>query len=210
MKTNFFSPGYPCIQAGVIWWLNKRSLLTSSQAPSKIEFHWRKIGKNCHLETYRLSGPVSRTDATAAMNDIPPRCPRAARFGKLLLRSAEPFPDMRMPRRTAGALRERNREFCGKWSEWQDLNLRPPRPERGALPGCATLRDQTARVYNAGLSFPQVRSDDSASVFSAIVSIAVRAVEPARGLGRNPPLYTGGRGTYGIIPFKRDSSRPLG
>jgi phosphoglucomutase len=23
-------------------------------------------------------------------------------------------------------------------SEWQDLNLRPPRPERGALPGCAT------------------------------------------------------------------------
>ena len=22
----------------------------------------------------------------------------------------------------------------GKWSEWQDLNLRPPRPERGALP----------------------------------------------------------------------------
>jgi hypothetical protein len=20
------------------------------------------------------------------------------------------------------------------WSEWQDLNLRPPRPERGALP----------------------------------------------------------------------------
>src|ERR1700745_1096127 len=26
------------------------------------------------------------------------------------------------------------------WSEWQDLNLRPPRPERGALPDCATLR----------------------------------------------------------------------
>ena len=25
-------------------------------------------------------------------------------------------------------------------SEWQDLNLRPPRPERGALPDCATLR----------------------------------------------------------------------
>jgi hypothetical protein len=21
------------------------------------------------------------------------------------------------------------------WSEWQDLNLRPPRPERGTLPG---------------------------------------------------------------------------
>jgi hypothetical protein len=25
------------------------------------------------------------------------------------------------------------------WSEWQDLNLRPPRPERGALPDGATL-----------------------------------------------------------------------
>ena len=28
----------------------------------------------------------------------------------------------------------------GDWSEWQDLNLRPPAPEAGALPGCATLR----------------------------------------------------------------------
>src|SRR5437764_605797 len=26
------------------------------------------------------------------------------------------------------------------WSEWQDLNLRPPLPARGALPGCATPR----------------------------------------------------------------------
>ena len=26
-------------------------------------------------------------------------------------------------------------EAPGNWSEWQDLNLRPPRPERGALPG---------------------------------------------------------------------------
>jgi hypothetical protein len=25
------------------------------------------------------------------------------------------------------------------WSEWHDLNLRPPRPERGALPDGATL-----------------------------------------------------------------------
>jgi hypothetical protein len=24
---------------------------------------------------------------------------------------------------------------CNPWSEWQDSNLRPPRPERGALPG---------------------------------------------------------------------------
>ena len=26
------------------------------------------------------------------------------------------------------------------WSEREDLNLRPPQPHCGALPGCATLR----------------------------------------------------------------------
>src|SRR3954468_11741480 len=36
------------------------------------------------------------------------------------------------------------------WSEWQDLNLRPPRPERGALPGCATLRLES-RSYSGAL-----------------------------------------------------------
>jgi hypothetical protein len=25
-------------------------------------------------------------------------------------------------------------ESAERWSKWQDLNLRPPRPERGALP----------------------------------------------------------------------------
>ena len=45
--------------------------------------------------------------------------------------------------------------FAGKtWSEWQDLNLRPPRPERGALPGCATLRLE-GRSYNGALPAPQ-------------------------------------------------------
>ena len=43
-----------------------------------------------------------------------------------------------------GIGRNRYLSICFFWSEWQDLNLRPPRPERGALPGCATLRDQTA------------------------------------------------------------------
>jgi hypothetical protein len=28
----------------------------------------------------------------------------------------------------------RNLESAKCWSEWQDLNLRPPRPERGVLP----------------------------------------------------------------------------
>jgi hypothetical protein len=29
---------------------------------------------------------------------------------------------------------------AGNWSEREDSNLRPPAPEAGALPGCATLR----------------------------------------------------------------------
>jgi hypothetical protein len=31
------------------------------------------------------------------------------------------------------------RNFAKCWSEWQDLNLRPPRPERGALPEVSKL-----------------------------------------------------------------------
>jgi hypothetical protein len=40
------------------------------------------------------------------------------------------------------------------WSEWQDLNLRPPRPERGALPDCATLRQSppSGEGYTIGLA----------------------------------------------------------
>src|SRR5215470_10366660 len=34
-----------------------------------------------------------------------------------------------------------------KWSEWGDLNSRPPAPEAGALPGCATLRWLKSLVY---------------------------------------------------------------
>jgi integrase len=35
----------------------------------------------------------------------------------------------------AESVAERNKKPAKYWSEWQDLNLRPPRPERGALPG---------------------------------------------------------------------------
>ena len=34
----------------------------------------------------------------------------------------------------------RARQVIGKWSEREDLNLRPPEPHSGALPDCATLR----------------------------------------------------------------------
>src|SRR6187200_3067529 len=43
------------------------------------------------------------------------------------------------------------------WSEWQDLNLRPPRPERGALPDCATLRLPEGRPYNRVPPAPQAQ-----------------------------------------------------
>src|SRR3979409_2541814 len=46
---------------------------------------------------------------------------------------------------------------CYSWSEWQDLNLRPPRPERGALPDCATLRLPEGRPYNRVPPAPQAQ-----------------------------------------------------
>jgi hypothetical protein len=45
------------------------------------------------------------------------------------------------------------------WSEWQDLNLRPPRPERGALPDCATLR-LMAGLITPVTTKPQAREPD--------------------------------------------------
>src|SRR5262245_7010393 len=44
------------------------------------------------------------------------------------------------------------------WSEWQDLNLRPPAPEAGALPGCATLRPAEAHVYRRDPTEPQEKA----------------------------------------------------
>ncbi len=35
------------------------------------------------------------------------------------------------------------------WSEWADSNCRPPAPEAGALPGCATLRQLKVRAHQA-------------------------------------------------------------
>src|SRR5205823_12904663 len=42
------------------------------------------------------------------------------------------------------------------WSGWRDLNPRPPRPERGALPSCATSRRRTSsRATKAESSVPR-------------------------------------------------------
>jgi hypothetical protein len=37
-----------------------------------------------------------------------------------------------------------------EWSEWGDSNSRPPAPEAGALPGCATLRLDEVRYIDGG------------------------------------------------------------
>src|SRR5579885_1292296 len=42
-----------------------------------------------------------------------------------------------------------------EWSEWGDSNSRPPAPEAGALPGCATLRLVEVPVYRRVEPSPQ-------------------------------------------------------
>src|SRR5690606_24109564 len=39
-----------------------------------------------------------------------------------------------------------SRPMSANWSERRDLNPRPPHPQCGALPDCATLRTEAARV----------------------------------------------------------------
>ena len=50
-------------------------------------------------------------------------------------------PTFRPPDGCAAKLRY-TPNFSNIWSEWRDSNSRPPRPERGALPDCATFRNQ--------------------------------------------------------------------
>src|SRR5712672_2156067 len=59
------------------------------------------------------------------------------------------------------------------WSEWQDLNLRPPRPERGAL------RDQSVypfRLPSPALS-PDARNDRDAATASVRFSPQAKSVK---------------------------------
>src|SRR3712207_97125 len=64
------------------------------------------------------------------------------------------------------------------WSGWQDLNLRPLRPERSALPGCATPRGEPSTKH-APLRRPFI---------IAALTRACRASMPlgsGEGVGRN-------------------------
>src|SRR5690554_681012 len=51
---------------------------------------------------------------------------------------------------------------AGKWSAWQDSNLRPLRPERSALPSCATRRS-TAGIIRIQLTNSSPEPDNRAS-----------------------------------------------
>jgi hypothetical protein len=48
--------------------------------------------------------------------------------------------------------------------EWQDLNLRPPLPERGALPDCATLRLMAGRNQGASQANQAPENTDNPSL----------------------------------------------
>ena len=76
----------------------------------------------------------------------------------------------------------RYQEVIG-WSEWSDSNTRPPRPERGALPDCATLRDQR-RLYRPAILVAQASMSKNMSVFDGAVCVYERAAEGRSGLER--------------------------
>lgn len=56
------------------------------------------------------------------------------------------------------------RSGVSSWSEWSDSNTRPPRPERGALPDCATLRDQR-RFYRTAYLVAQAPNSKKPAEF---------------------------------------------
>lgn len=93
----------------------------------------------------------------------------------------------RLPRRLGdGRMRISLWGFFGKkinilsWSEWSDSNTRPPRPERGALPDCATLRDQR-RFYRPAIFDAQAPIKKNRLIFDEKITAAA-----AQKIGRKP------------------------
>src|SRR5215475_14219489 len=64
------------------------------------------------------------------------------------------------------------------WSEWQDLNLRPPRPERGALPDCATLRLKAGLITPTSLK-ASLREAMTAEPGTRILKADQKSIETA-------------------------------
>src|SRR5262245_66529061 len=85
------------------------------------------------------------------------------------------------------------------WSEWQDLNLRPPRPERGALPDCATLRLEAGLITPAPLN-ASLRKAMTAQPGTRVLKADPDAIEAAaRCLG-----------TGGLVAFPTETVYGLG
>src|SRR5215469_15163091 len=61
-----------------------------------------------------------------------------AAHGRVPGKASPNRPPERLIQRSSQVVAQVVADFASKsakcWSEWQDLNLRPPRPERGALP----------------------------------------------------------------------------
>ena len=92
--------------------------------------------------TMRRSSGLRQAGPPRSFRKTPTRSPAAIERGRRAAAGGRPQGRHRSALRCAG---QRSCpawiDFPGYfWSEWQDLNLRPPRPERGALPDCATLR----------------------------------------------------------------------
>jgi len=75
-------------------------------------------------------------------------------------------------------------QFWAKhWSEWQDLNLRPPRPERGYLPTAprksSNFRDVRRRLFTFGccvsvpVTVPGERAASARQIVGMVMTIAV-------------------------------------
>ena len=76
-----------------------------------------------------------------------------------------------------------------EWSEWKDSNLRPPAPEAGALPGCATLRFLAERTYNVAVMGRQGRGSGD---FRPVLCVAGAGPSLYTGHGRNEPSRADG------------------
>ena len=127
----------------------------------------------------------------------------------------------RHPSEPAGVTKPERRGFCRCnptgcsferslecWSEWQDSNLRPPRPERGALPDCATLRREldaqpASRAYSHGCRTPQPCAA-TARLLGCHASPACLCTAPSRD-GASP---SGKAAVFGTAMRRFESSRP--
>src|SRR4051812_41046677 len=76
------------------------------------------------------------------------------------------------------------------WSGREDLNLRPPEPHSGALPGCAT-----ARCYYGAKSFEYSGSTSPVSRLAGVAWDGFRPPEPAVQLrpSESEPFVASGR-----------------